>query len=105
MFGSKSTSSTGGEMRAMINEAEQILDEASTATGTKASELHAKGMRLLSSSISKAHEMERMAVSSAKDLAASTDRVVHANPWGSMAVSGLIGAGIGLALGIAVTRK
>lgn len=92
------------EMRAMINEAQQMLNEASSTTGEKAAQLQRKGMELLSSSVSKAHELERTTIGSMKDVAASTDKMVHAYPWRSAAVSGLVGAGIGLVLGMAISR-
>jgi ElaB/YqjD/DUF883 family membrane-anchored ribosome-binding protein len=99
-----STDTASREMRAMINEAEQLLKAAGAATGEKAVELQKKGMDLLSCSISKAHELERKTVDSIKEAAASTDKLVQANPWRSAAVSGLLGAGIGLMLGIALAR-
>lgn len=106
MFGSRNSISTAGnEMRAMFDEAEQMLSEASVTTGEKADQLQRQGMKLLSSSISKAHELERIAISSVKDIAATTDTLVHENPWRSAAISGLIGAGIGIALGIAIARE
>ena len=106
MFGSRNSISTASkEMHAMINEAEQMLSDASSATGEKATDLQKRGMQLLSSSISKAHELERIAISSVKDLAASTDTMVHENPWRSVAGAGLIGAGIGLVIGMAIARE
>lgn len=99
-----STDTASREMRAMINEAEQLLKAAGAATGEKAVELQKRGMDLLSCSISKAHELERKTVHSIKETAASTDKLVQANPWRSAAVSGLLGAGIGLMLGIALAR-
>ncbi len=106
MIGSKtSINSAGREMHSMIDEAQQMLNEASTATGEKATELQKRGMQLLSSTISKAHDLERIAINSAKDLATSTDNMVHANPWRSVAGAGLIGAGIGLVLGMALARE
>lgn len=106
MFKPQNTISTASkEMHAMINEAEQMLSDASSATGEKATELQKKGMQLLSSSISKAHELERIAISSVRDLAASTDTMVHDNPWRSVAGAGLIGAGIGLVIGMALARE
>lgn len=92
------------EMRAMVDEAEQLLKAASTASGEKAVELQKKAMDLLSCSLSKAHELERRTVHAIKEVAASTDRIVQANPWRSAAVSGLLGAGVGLVLGIALAR-
>lgn len=105
MFGSNdSINRASREMRAMIDEAEQLLKAAGAASGEKAVELQRKGMDLLSCSIAKAHELERKTVHSIKDVAASTDRIVQANPWRSAAVSGLLGAGIGLVLGMALAR-
>ena len=106
MFGSKNTiSSASKEMHAMINEAEQMLSDARTATGERASDLQQKGMQLLSSSISKAHELERIAVNSVRDIASSTDTLVHENPWRSVAGAGLIGVGLGLVLGMTLARE
>lgn len=106
MFGSKMNVSTvGHEMRSMINEAEQMLSEARASTGEKAAELEKRGLQLLSSIISKAHELEKIAINSAKDIATSTDNMVHANPWRSMTIAGLIGAGIGLLAGFALSRN
>lgn len=106
MFNSNNSIDTASrEMRAMINEAEHMLNEASASTGDKAAELQRKGMALLSSSISKAHELERKSTGAIKDVAASADKMVHAYPWRSAAVSGLLGAGIGLVLGLALARE
>lgn len=92
------------EMREMIHEAEQLLNEAKATTGEKAAELHKKGVDLLSCSIAKAHELERQTVNSVYAIAASTDRMVQAHPWRSTAISGLVGAGVGLLLGMAIAR-
>ena len=106
MFNAKNTvSNAGREMQSMISEAEQVLNDATTATGDKAGELQKKGMQLLSSSISKAHELERIAIDSVRDIAKSTDNMVQANPWCSVAGAGLIGAGLGLVLGMALARE
>lgn len=105
MIGSNQNINTASrEIRAMVDEAQQLLKAASAASGDQAVELHKKGMDLLSCSLSKAHELERKTVHAIKDVAASTDRLVQANPWRSAAVSGLLGAGIGLVLGIALAR-
>jgi ElaB/YqjD/DUF883 family membrane-anchored ribosome-binding protein len=98
-------SAAGNEMKSMINEAERTLNEAKSSTGEKAEELRKKGLSLLQTSISKAQDLEQLAISSAKDAAASTDKYVHQNPWASIAVSGVIGAGIGLVLGMAISNR
>lgn len=98
-------SAAGNEVRSLINEAERMLNEASASTGAKAEELKKSGLKMLSTGISKAHELEKIARDSARAVATSTDTLVHENPWAAIAVSGVIGAGIGLVLGMAMTRK
>lgn len=93
------------ELRAMMNDAEQMLRDAGETTGSKAAELQKDGMALLSGCLSKAHELERKAIRSTKEGIATADAIVHANPWRTAAVSGLLGAGVGLILGLAVSRK
>jgi|CXWL01.1.fsa_nt_gi ElaB/YqjD/DUF883 family membrane-anchored ribosome-binding protein len=106
MFGSKTTiHSAGRDMHAMISEAEQILSDASAASGDKASELRQQGMDMLAASIARARDLEQRALESAKAMAHSTDQMVHANPWRSVAGAGLIGAGIGLVIGMAIARE
>ena len=106
MFGSKMNVSTvGHEIRSMINEAEQLFSEARTNTGEKAAELERLGLQLLSSTISKTHELEKIAVNSAQDIATSTDNMARANPRRSMAIVGLLGAGLGLWAGFALWRN
>ena len=68
-------------------------------------ELALKGLELLSTGISKAQDMERLAVSSAKELAERTDTLVHDNPWRSRAVTSLVAAGIGIAVCRAISSR
>lgn len=106
MFQSNESINTASrEVRAMVDEAQRVLKAAGEASGEKAIDLQKKGMELLACSISKANELERRTLHSIKDAAASTDKLVHANPWRSAAVAGLLGAGVGLVLGIALARE
>jgi ElaB/YqjD/DUF883 family membrane-anchored ribosome-binding protein len=95
----------GSEVRSLIHEAQRMLTDAGSATGDRAEELKKKGMALLSSSVSKAHDLEKLAIEKAKSVAATTDELVHDNPWRSIAVAGVVGAGIGLVLGMAINQK
>jgi ElaB/YqjD/DUF883 family membrane-anchored ribosome-binding protein len=95
----------GSEVRSMIHEAQNMLTEAGEATGERADQLKKKGMALLASSIAKAQDLEKIALGKAKAVAATTDELVHDNPWRSIAVAGVVGAGIGLVLGMAINQK
>lgn len=95
----------GSEIRALIHEAQRMLNEAGSASGERADELKTKGLQLLAASVSKAQELERLALDTAKSVASSTDALVHDHPWRSIAVAGVVGAGIGLVLGMAINQK
>jgi ElaB/YqjD/DUF883 family membrane-anchored ribosome-binding protein len=95
----------GSEVRSLIHEAQRTLSEASATTGERADELKKKGLQLLSASVAKAQELEKLALDSAKSVAESADTLVHENPWRSIAVAGVVGAGIGLVLGMAINQK
>ena len=95
----------GSEVRSLIHEAQRMLSEAGTSTGARAEELKQKGLQLLSTSVSKAQELEKIALDSVKSVANSTDELVHQNPWRAIAVAGVVGAGIGLVLGMAINEK
>ncbi len=93
------------EVRSLISEAERMLNEAGTTTGERADELKKQGMKLMATGIAKAHELEKLALDSAKALADSANTVVHDNPWRAIAISGVLGASLGLVLGVAIARK
>ena len=95
----------GSEVRSLIHEAQRMLSEAGSSTGERAEELKQKGLQLLSTSVSKAQELEKIALDSVKSVAHSTDELVHQNPWRAIAVAGVVGAGIGLVLGMAINEK
>jgi ElaB/YqjD/DUF883 family membrane-anchored ribosome-binding protein len=95
----------GSEIRSLIHEAQRLLAEAGASTGERAEELKRKGQQLLASSVAKAQDLEKLALESAKSVAASTDALVHENPWRAIAVAGVVGAGIGLVLGMAINQK
>lgn len=92
----------GSEVRSLIHEAQRMLVEAGAATGEQAEELKRKSALLLASSITKAQELEKLALESGRALAKSTDSLVHENPWGAMAIAAVLGAGIGLVAGLAI---
>ena len=95
----------GSEVKSLISEAERMLNEASVSTGERADELKKQGLKMLSTGIAKAKDLEKLALTSAKELAASTDNMVHENPWRAIAISGVLGASLGLVLGVAIARK
>lgn len=95
----------GDEINSLFSQAERKLDEASTAAGERAAELKKQGMQLMADGIAKAKGLEKVARESAKALAASTDNLVHENPWRAMAISSVIAASVGVIVGVALAKK
>ena len=92
------------KIRTMFDEAERLLKSAGEAQGEAAAKLYGQGMAMLECGLSEARALERKTVRTIKHVAAATDELVQANPWRTAAVSGLLGAGIGLALGLVLAR-
>jgi ElaB/YqjD/DUF883 family membrane-anchored ribosome-binding protein len=95
----------GNEINSLFSQAERMLDEASTASGERATELKKQGMQLMTDGIAKAKGLEKVARDSAKALVSSTDNLIHENPWRAIAISSAIAASVGVIVGVALARK
>jgi ElaB/YqjD/DUF883 family membrane-anchored ribosome-binding protein len=101
MFGLKTSSSNKGEMRHLLQQVQDLFNEASSASGDKAEELRKNGLTLLNTAAQKAQDIQHAALDASKDAVKSADNLVHENPWKSVVVSG----GIGLLLGVLIGRQ
>ena len=97
----RSTLRTRSDIRSMIEDAQQLFREAAANTGEKAEDLSNKGLELLDSAVSKAQDVQAAAIEAGKEIAATTDDYVQENPWRAIAIS----AGIGLLVGLVISRK
>jgi len=97
----RSTLRTRSDIRSMVEDAQQLFREAAASTGEKAEDLRNKGLELLDSAVSKAQDVQAAAIEAGKEIAATTDDYVQENPWRAIAIS----AGIGLLVGLAISRK
>ena len=89
------------EFSSVLSEAETLLDKAAKETGDKARDLRSQvEARLLSAKL-KLQELEGEAVDRAKAAARATDDYVHDHPWQAIGVA----AGIGLVIGLLVSRR
>lgn len=98
---SSSLKTTRGDMKSLVKDAQELFNEATNATGERADELRNRGLQLLDSALTRAHEVQAAAVESGKEVAERTDEYVHENPWRAVAIS----AGVGLLVGILISRK
>ncbi|AMP07701.1 hypothetical protein CPter291_5189 [Collimonas pratensis] len=85
----------------MVEDAQELFREAAATTGEKAEDLRQKGLELLDAAVSKAQDVQAAAIEAGKDIAATADDYVQENPWRAIAIS----AGVGLLLGLAISRK
>jgi ElaB/YqjD/DUF883 family membrane-anchored ribosome-binding protein len=96
-----STLKTHSDLRSAVEDVQEMFHEAASTTGEKAEDLRNKGLEMLDSSISKIQEVQATAVETGKEIAASTDKYLQENLWRTIAIS----AGIGMLIGIAISRK
>ena len=89
------------DMKTLVQDAQDLFREATSATGVKADELRGKGMALLETAMSKAQDVQAAAVETGKELATNADDYVHENPWRAVAVS----ATVGMLVGLLIARK
>ena len=88
------------DMQALVREAQLIFREASNETGDKANALISKGLGLLDDSLTKAQQVQSVALDSGREIVTTTDEFVHENPWRAIALS----LGVGLLAGICISR-
>jgi ElaB/YqjD/DUF883 family membrane-anchored ribosome-binding protein len=98
---SGSNYSTQSDIKALVRDAQSMLTAAASLTGEKAEELRARGMELLDSALGNARLVPTQAVEKGKELAHTADVYVKDNPWRTMAIA----AGVGVVLGILLSRK
>ena len=89
------------DMNTLVKDAQELFREAGLATGHKADELRAQGLKLLESATEKAHELQAVAVQKGKAAAHTTDEFVHEHPWKSIGIA----AGVGLVIGMLISRR
>ncbi|MGF7188361.1 ElaB/YqjD/DUF883 family membrane-anchored ribosome-binding protein [Robbsia andropogonis] len=89
------------DIRTVLNDAEELLKQAASATGEQASDLRDKAIAQLKQAKEKAADVQVVVVEKGKAAARRTDDYVHQNPWQSLGVA----AAVGFVLGLLINRK
>lgn len=89
------------DMKTLVRDAQELFREATTATGEKAEMLRSQGLNLLDTAITKAQEVQAVALETGKELADNADTYVQENPWKAVGLS----AGLGILIGLLIARK
>lgn len=85
----------------LLRDAQALLREAASTTGSKADDLRGRGMALLDEANGRAKELQAAALDAGRELADSADDYVRKNPWQATAMA----AGVGVLIGILLARK
>jgi ElaB/YqjD/DUF883 family membrane-anchored ribosome-binding protein len=105
----ESTTATGtvtreklvGDLKAVVNDAEELLKATAHQTGDKIASVRAKAEESLKTAKARIAEEGKEVMDKAKSAAKSTDEFVKANPWQAVGV----GAVAGFLLGLLISRR
>ncbi len=89
------------DLKSVIHDAEQWLRNGSQMTGEELAAAKAKFERTLISAKADLIRLEEAVVERTKEAAKATDEFVQENPWKAVG----IGAAVGLALGVLISRR
>jgi ElaB/YqjD/DUF883 family membrane-anchored ribosome-binding protein len=91
----------GTDMKALVKDAQGLLNAAAALTGDKAEEMRARGMAMLDRALGKASQYQGQALVKGKELAHTADVYVKDNPWRTVVAA----ASVGLLVGVLLGRK
>ncbi|HEY6641720.1 DUF883 family protein [Povalibacter sp.] len=89
------------DLKTVMNDAEALLRATSAQTGEKIQEVRARAEESLRQARERLSQVEEEALRRARELADATEEYVRDNPWQSIGIA----AGIGLVLGILISRR
>lgn len=89
------------DLKTVMNDAEALIKATSAQTGEKIQEVRARAEESLRQAKVRLTAAEEEALRRARELADATEEYVRDNPWQSVGIA----AGIGLVLGILISRR
>ncbi len=89
------------DIKTVLSDAEDLLKQAASTTGERATELREKALMRLRQAKEKAGDVQVVVVKKGKKAARATDDYVHDHPWTSISVA----AGLGILIGLLINRK
>lgn len=89
------------DIKTVLSDAEDLLKQAASTTGERATELREKALARLKQAKEKAADVQVVVVEKGKKAARATDDYVHDHPWTSIGIA----AGVGVLIGLLINRK
>lgn len=89
------------DLKTVMRDAEALIKATSAQTGEKIQEVRARAEESLRQARERLSVIEAEALKHAREVAEATEEYVRENPWQSLGIA----AGIGLVLGILISRR
>ena len=89
------------DLKAVIHDTQELLRITADHVGDNAQELRERVSKRLNQAINDLQHLQTVALEQVKAAGHATDEFVHENPWTSIGIS----AGLGLILGLIVSRR
>ncbi len=89
------------DLKLVIADAEELLKLTANQVGEKAAEMRVRMQARMEQAKSDLSDLQDMAITRAKDAGRAADVYVHDNPWRSVGIA----AGVGLVLGLLISRR
>ncbi|MFL6551215.1 MAG: YqjD family protein [Povalibacter sp.] len=89
------------DLKTVVQDAEALLKATSAQTGEKIQEVRARAEESLRQAKERVTAVEQEALRRAREIADATEEYVRDNPWQSIGIA----AGVGLVLGLLVSRR
>lgn len=89
------------DLKTVMRDAEALIKATSAQTGEKIQEVRAKAEESLRQARERLSVIEKQALQHAREVADATEEYVRENPWQSLGIA----AGVGLVLGLLISRR
>ena len=89
------------DLQTVVRDADALLRATSAQTGEKIQEIRGRAEESLRLARIRLAQVEELALQRARDAATAADEYVHENPWQAIGIA----AGVGLLLGLLVSRR
>lgn len=89
------------DLQTVVEDAEALLQATAAQTGDRIDTIRTRARESLKQAKTRLVEAEGEAMEQVREVATSTDKYVHENPWQAAGVA----AGVGLLLGLLISRR
>jgi len=93
------------DFKAVVLEAEQLLQSATDLGTQKASDIRASIEQSLATAREELQALQKAATDAAASAVHATDDYVHANPWRAIGIAAAVSVSVGALIGLSINRR